>query len=152
LKTKLRILVAHGPNINLLGRREPEVYGTTTLAQIDERLQCLAEELEVELITLQSNEEGTLVTFFQQHIDDADGALINAGGYSQFSVALHDVIKAVPFPTVEVHISNLAKRDELHRPSVISSAALGTIAGLGWRSYTAALRSLAEIVREQQAR
>jgi 3-dehydroquinate dehydratase-2 len=147
---RLRILVVHGPNLNLLGRREPGVYGTTTLDQINERLQKLAAELNVELITVQSNHEGVLVDAFQKHIDNVDGAIINPAGYGQHSVALHDVIKAVPFPVIEVHISNLGTRDEIHRGSVITPAAKGTVMGLGWRSYTAGLRALVEIVREEK--
>jgi 3-dehydroquinate dehydratase II len=147
---RLRILVVHGPNLNLLGRREPGVYGTTTLDQINERLQKLAVELNIELLTVQSNHEGVLVDAFQKHIDDVDGAIINPAGYSQHSVALHDVIKAVPFPVIEVHISNLGTRDEIHRGSVITPAAKGAVMGLGWRSYTAGLRALVEIVREEK--
>jgi 3-dehydroquinate dehydratase II len=147
---RLRILVVHGPNLNLLGRREPGVYGTTTLDQINERLQKLAAELNIELIIVQSNHEGVLVDAFQKHIDDVDGAIINPAGYSQHSVALHDVIKAVPFPVIEVHISNLGTRDEIHRGSVITPAAKGTVMGLGWRSYTAGLRALVEILREEK--
>jgi 3-dehydroquinate dehydratase-2 len=148
---RLKILVVHGPNLNLLGRREPAIYGTTTLDQINERLQKLAAELNVELITVQSNHEGVLVDAFQKHIDEVDGAIINPAGYGQHSVALHDVIKAMPFPVVEAHLSNLGTRDEIHRHSVITPAAKGTVMGLGWRSYTAGLRALVEIVREEKA-
>ncbi|HKX33430.1 MAG TPA: type II 3-dehydroquinate dehydratase [Blastocatellia bacterium] len=147
---RLRILVVHGPNLNLLGRREPGIYGTLTLDQINERLQKLAAELNIELITVQSNHEGVLVDAFQKHIDDVDGAIINPAGYSQHSVALHDVIKAVSFPVIEIHISNLGTRDEIHRGSVITPAARGAVMGLGWRSYTAGLRALVEIVREER--
>jgi 3-dehydroquinate dehydratase II len=149
---RLKILVIHGPNLNLLGRREPAIYGTTTLAQINERLQKLAAELDVELITVQSNHEGVIVDTFHQHIDDADGAIINPAGLSFHSVALHDAIKTMPFPTIEVHLSNLATRDEIHRHSILSAAARGTVMGLGWRSYTAGLRTLVEIVREEKSK
>ncbi len=148
---RLKILVLHGPNLNLLGRREPAIYGTMTLAQIDEKLRKLADELNVELVIVQSNHEGVLIDTFQQHMDDADGAIINAAGYSMNSVPIHDVIKAMPFPTIEVHISNLATRDEVHRNSVIGAAARGTVMGLGWRSYTMALRAVVEIAREEKA-
>ena len=144
----LRILVLHGPNTNLFGLREPGVYGTTTFVQINERLQTLARELGVQLEILQSNHEGVLVDALQNHRDDMDGALINPAGLSFYSVALHDAIKAMTFPVIEVHMSNLATRDEIHRNSIISAAALGTVSGLGWRSYTAGLRSLVETVRE----
>jgi 3-dehydroquinate dehydratase II len=148
---KLRVLVVHGPNLNLLGRREPQIYGTTTLDEINSRLSALAKELNVELITTQSNSEGVLVDAFQQHIDDVDGALINGAGLTFSSVSLHDVIKAMPFPVIEVHISNLGTRDEIHRHSILTSAVRGTVMGLGWRSYSAALRALSEIVREEKA-
>jgi 3-dehydroquinate dehydratase-2 len=148
---RLKLLVLHGPNLNLLGRREPQIYGTTTLDQINGRLADLAKELDVELITTQSNSEGVLVDAFHKHIDVVDGALINGAGLTFSSVSLHDAIKAMPFPVIEVHISNLATRDEIHRDSILTSAVRGAVMGLGWRSYTAALRALVEIVREEKA-
>jgi 3-dehydroquinate dehydratase II len=147
---RLKILVVHGPNLNLLGRREPSIYGVTTLPQINEQLQKLAAELNVELIIVQSNHEGVIVDTFQQHIDDVAGAIINPAGLSFHSVALHDVIKAVPFPVIETHISNLGTRDAIHQGSIITPAARASIMGLGWRSYTAGLRALVELVREEK--
>ncbi len=147
---RLKILVLHGPNMNLLGRREPGIYGTMTLADINDRLQKLAKELNVELVIVQSNHDGVLIDTFQQHIDDADGAIINAAGDSFHSVGLHDVIKAVPYPTIEVHMTNLATRDAIHQDSLITPAARGTIMGLGWRSYSMALRAVVEIAREEK--
>ena len=145
----MRILILHGPNLNLFGRREPHIYGTMTLAEINQRLEALAKELKVELVIVQSNHEGVLVDTLQKHIDDADGALLNPAGLTQHGVPLHDAIKAMPFPVIEVHISNRAARaEEWRHHSVISSAAKGTVEGLGWRSYTAALRALVEMVRE----
>jgi len=149
--TRLRILVIHGPNMNLLGRREPQIYGTTTLDQINAHLADLAKELNVDLVTLQSNTEGVIVDAFQAHMDDVQGAIINGAGLSFTSVSIHDVIKAMPFPTIEVHVSNLGTRDEIHQHSLLTPAVRGTVMGLGWRSYTAALRSLVEIVREERA-
>jgi 3-dehydroquinate dehydratase-2 len=143
-----KILVLHGPNLNLFGRREPHIYGTMTLEQINERLRALAGELKVELSIVQSNHEGVLVDALQKHMDEAAGAILNPAGLTQYSVSLHDCIKAMPFPVVEVHLSNLAAREEWRHHSIISSAAKGTVQGLGWRSYTAALRALVEIVRE----
>jgi 3-dehydroquinate dehydratase-2 len=151
LLPRLRILVVHGPNLNLLGRREPQIYGTTTLDQINEHLKNLSRDINLELVTVQSNQEGTLVEAFQAHMDDVDGAIINAAGLSFSSVSLHDVIKAMPFPVIEVHISNLGTRDEIHQRSILTPAVRGSVMGLGWRSYTAALRALAEIVREAKA-
>jgi 3-dehydroquinate dehydratase II len=148
---RLKILVVHGPNLNLLGRREPNIYGVTTLPQINEQLQKLAAELNVELIIAQSNHEGVIVDTFQKHIDDVAGAIINPAGLSFHSVALHDVIKAMPFPVIETHISNLGTRDAIHQGSIITPAARASIMGLGWRSYTAGLRALVEIVREEKA-
>ena len=143
-----KILVLHGPNLNLFGRREPHIYGTTTLAQINERLLALADELGVTLEIVQSNHEGALVDKFHENIDVAAGALLNPAGLTQHGVSLHDAIKAMPFPVIEVHLSNLATREEWRHHSIISPAVKGTVQGLGWRSYTAALRTLVEIVRE----
>jgi 3-dehydroquinate dehydratase-2 len=144
----MKILVLHGPNLNLFGRREPHIYGTMTLAEINEKLQALARELKVELIVFQSNHEGALVDTFHKHMDDAAGALINPGGLTQHGVSLHDCIKAMPFPVIEVHMSNRHTREEWRGHSIISSAAKGTVEGFGWRSYTAALRLLVDIARE----
>ena len=149
---RLRVLVVHGPNLNLLGRREPQIYGTTTLDQINANLASLAKEIDVELVTMQSNSEGAIVDFFQKHMDQADAALINAAGLTFGSVSIHDVIKAMPFPVIEVHISNLATRDEIHRNSILTPAVRGAVMGLGWRSYTAALRAVVEIVREEKTK
>jgi len=149
-RTKLKILVLHGPNMNLLGRREPQIYGTMTLDQINKELDEVARELNVDLIKLQSNHEGVLVDTFQMHIDDVDGAIINAAGLSFHSIPLHDVIKAMPFPVIEVHMSNLGTRDAIHQNSILTPAVRGTIMGLGWHSYTAALRSVVDIVREEK--
>lgn len=142
------ILLLSGPNLNLLGEREPHIYGTTTLAEINERLQALAKELGVELAIIQSNHEGALVDFFHQHMDSAAGAILNPAGLTQHGVSLHDAIKAMPFPVVEVHMSNIAAREEWRHHSIIAPAAKGTVQGLGWRSYTAALRAVVELARE----
>ena len=143
-----RILVLHGPNLNLFGRREPQIYGTMTLEQINERLRTLAAKIQVSLTIVQSNHEGVLVDTLQKHMDEAQGALLNPAGLTQHGVSLHDCIKAMPFPVIEVHLSNIAAREEWRHHSIISSAVRGTVQGLGWRSYTAALRTLVEIVRE----
>src|SRR5215831_4877630 len=116
---KLKILVVHGPNMNLLGRREPQIYGTVTLDQINEKLDTLAKELNVDLIKIQTNHEGVIVDTFQAHMDDVDGAIINAAGLSFHSVPIHDVIKAMPFPVIEVHMSNLGTRDAIHQNSIL---------------------------------
>jgi len=146
----MKILVLHGPNLNLFGRREPHIYGTTTLEEINEKLQALARELKVELVILQSNHEGALVDLFHKHMDDAAGAILNPGGLTQHSVSLHDCIKAMPFPVIEVHMSNLHAREEWRTHSIISPAAKGTVQGFGWRSYLAALRLAAELAQEKK--
>ena len=144
----MKILVLHGPNLNLLGRREPHIYGSMKLADLNKRLQALARELKVTLVTFQSNHEGELVDMLHKHIDSADGALLNPAGLTQFGVSLHDAIKTVPFPVIEVHISNRHAREHWRGHSIISPAVKGTVEGLGWRSYTAALRALVEIAAE----
>ncbi|HEY5898910.1 MAG TPA: type II 3-dehydroquinate dehydratase [Burkholderiales bacterium] len=142
------ILVLHGPNLNLLGRREPQIYGSLTLEQINERLRTLAAKIQVKLTIVQSNHEGVLVDTMHKHIDEVAGALLNPAGLTQFGVSLHDCIKTMPFPVIEVHLSNRHAREEWRGHSIISPAVRGTVEGLGWRSYTAALRTLVEIIRE----
>ena len=144
----MQILVLHGPNLNLFGRREPHIYGTTTLAEINTRLSTLAGELGVGLKVIQSNHEGALIDFLHEHIDTAQGALVNPAGLTQHGVPLHDAIKAMPFPTIEVHMSNIAARESWRAHSIISPAVKGTIQGLGPQSYLAALRALTEILRD----
>ena len=141
----MRILILHGPNLNLLGRREPQVYGTMTLAEINQRLEALAREFKVELVIVQSNHEAALVDVLHEHMDKAAGAVINPAGLTQHGVSLHDAIKAMPFPVIEVHLSNIAAREPWRHHSIISPAVKGTIQGLGWRSYAAALRVLVEM-------
>lgn len=143
----MKILVLHGPNLNLFGRREPHIYGHTTLAQINERLAALAGELGVTLETIQSNHEGALIDFLHQHIDTAQGALVNPAGLTQHGVPLHDAIKAMPFPVLEVHMSNIAAREAWRVHSIISPAVKATIQGLGPLSYLMGLRGVVELVR-----
>ena len=146
----MKILILHGPNLNLFGRREPHIYGHTTLAEIDAKLAAIAAELGVELDTLQSNHEGSLVDKLHQCIDSAAGALLNPAGLTQHGVSLHDAIKAMPFPVLEVHMSNIAAREVWRARSIISPAVKATIQGLGWRSYTTGLRALVDLVRESR--
>lgn len=148
---RLRLLVLHGPNLNLLGRREPHIYGHLTLHDIDARIQALARELDVDVQTFQSNHEGALLDTLQASIDTVQGCVLNPAGLTQYGVSLHDCIKAVPFPVVEVHLSNIHAREEWRRHSIIGPAAKATVQGLGWRSYTAALRALVEELREGAA-
>lgn len=146
----MKILVLHGPNLNLFGRREPHIYGTTTLAQINGMLAELARELDVELATLQSNHEGALIDFLHEHIDAAQGAIVNPAGLTQHGVPLHDAIKAMPFPVLEIHMSNLATREPWRTHSIISPAVKGTIQGLGPHSYLLGLRGAVELARALQ--
>lgn len=143
----MRVLVLHGPNLNLLGRREPHIYGTTTLEEIDQKLSALAKTLSVDIDCFQSNHEGELIDRLHENIDRAAGALVNPAGLTQYGVPLHDAIKAMPFPVVEVHLSNLGAREEWRHHSIISPAVKATIQGLGWRSYTTALEALVAMVR-----
>jgi len=146
----MKILVLHGPNLNLFGRREPHIYGTTTLAQIDAQLAALAAELQVELQTVQSNHEGTLIDFLHDYIDTASGALVNPAGLTQHGVPLHDAIKAMPFPVLEVHMSNIAAREPWRSHSIISPAVKGTIQGLGPQSYLLGLRGVVALAQQAQ--
>ena len=147
----MQILVLHGPNLSLFGRREPHIYGTTTLAEIDQKLKALAAALGVGIECFQSNHEGELIDKLHENIDRVAGALVNPAGLTQHGVPLHDAIKAMPFPVLEVHMSNIAAREEWRRHSIISPVVKGTIQGLGWRSYTAALQALVDMARESAA-
>lgn len=144
----MKILVLHGPNLNLFGRREPHIYGHTTLAQINAQLTELAAELGVELDIIQSNHEGVLIDFLHTHIDTAQGALVNPAGLTQHGVPLHDAIKAMPFPVLEVHMSNIAAREPWRAHSIISPSVKGTIQGLGPQSYLLGLRGIVALVRQ----
>jgi 3-dehydroquinate dehydratase II len=145
----MKILVLNGPNLNLLGRREPHIYGSMTLADVQTKLEQLAKELKVELVFFQSNHEGELVDTLHKHIDSAAGAILNPGGLTQFGVSLHDAIKSMSFPVIEVHMSNRHAREQWRGHSIISPAAKGTVEGLGWRSYSAALRALIEMLKDK---
>jgi len=147
----MKFLVLHGPNLNLFGRREPHIYGTTTLAEINDKLHALATELGVELEILQSNHEGTLIDKLHERIDTVAGALLNPAGLTQHGVPLHDAIKAMPFPVLEIHMSNIAARETWRAHSIISPAVKATIQGLGWRSYTMGLRALVELAQAANA-
>ena len=144
----MKILVLHGPNLNLLGTREPEVYGSMTLGDINTRLMELGKELGAELKCSQSNHEGALIDALQDAQTWADGVVFNPGGYTHTSVALRDAIAALTIPVVEVHLSNVYAREEFRHTSLISGVCKGKITGFGWRSYTLGLRVLAETLKE----
>ena len=136
------ILVAHGPNLNLLGKRQPEIYGHTTLADIDKALHERASQAGIDLHTLQSNHEGVLIDFLQTMGWDADGIIINPGAFTHYSLAIRDALAALSAPIIEVHLSNVYKREAFRHHSVIAPIATGQIAGLGWRGYLLALEWL----------
>jgi 3-dehydroquinate dehydratase-2 len=137
-----QILVIHGPNLNLLGTREKNVYGTGTLAEIDAALQSLAAELEIGLTTLQSNHEGEIVGAIHAAAGKADGLLINPGAYTHTSVAIRDAIAGTGIACVEVHLSNIYAREDFRHHSPIAPVAKGQICGFGMQSYLLGLRAL----------
>ncbi|WP_018293601.1 type II 3-dehydroquinate dehydratase [Mariprofundus ferrooxydans] len=146
----LRILVLHGPNLNMLGTREPGHYGNQTLAEITNNMHTLAESLDIEIENFQSNHEGVLVDRIQQAVsEDVDGIVINPAAYTHTSIALRDALLATALPFIEVHLSNIHQRESFRHHSMLADAAAGVIAGFGATSYLLALRGLNDLLRIQ---
>ena len=141
-----KLLLIHGPNLNLLGWREPGIYGTVGFDEINARMKRLAEEDGCELRVFQSNGEGDAI---QEARNWADGIVINPGAYAHYSIAIRDALSAVKLPTIEVHLSNVHAREEFRHTLVLSPVCVGVICGLGWRSYTHGLSALIEILKDR---
>jgi len=137
------LFIIHGPNLNLLGSREPEIYGNLTLDEINIKLIQAGEELDIEAQTYQSNSEGGLIDLLHQAGEKADGVIINPGGYTHTSVALRDAVSAIDIPVIEVHLSNVYAREEFRHRSLLSPVCIGKITGFGWHSYLLALHAFA---------
>ncbi len=144
----MKILVLHGPNLNLLGTREPEIYGRETLDDINASLRELAEQHQIELRFAQSNHEGALIDeLHKAKKDEFNGVLINPGAFTHYSYAIRDAIAAIELPTVEVHLSNVHKREEFRHRSVLAPVCVGQVLGFGWRSYLLGLEGLIEFCK-----
>ena len=143
-----RILVVHGPNLNLLGTRQPEIYGHLGLAEINASLEKTAREHGAELRTFQSNSEGAIIDALHEGHAWADGIVINAGAYTHYSHAIADALAAVNRPAVEVHLSNIHAREEWRHRSVLAPVVIGSICGLGWRGYVLALQAVLQLLDE----
>jgi 3-dehydroquinate dehydratase II len=148
---QLSVLILHGPNLNLLGWREPGIYGVSTLAQIDVRAIELGKYLNVAITSMQSNHEGILVDTIQAARDRYDGIVINAGAYTHTSIAIRDAVSAVQIPTVEVHLSNIYKRESFRHHSYLAPIVIGQISGFGAYSYELGLQALVTHLRERVA-
>jgi len=146
------ILILHGPNLNLLGSREPQIYGRFTLDQIDRKLVLAAQELDLKVRSMQFNGEGELINALQAAQDWASAVVFNPGGYAHTSIALRDTVSAIELPVVEVHLSNTQAREEFRHHSLIAPVSVGVIAGFGWRSYLLALHALKGILDEEKQR
>jgi 3-dehydroquinate dehydratase-2 len=145
-----KILVLHGPNLNLLGSREPSIYGNNSLEWINQRLIEEGQYLELIIETYQSNHEGDLIDRLHEAIESAAGVVINAGGYTSTSVSLRDAIAASSLPVVEVHLTNISARESFRHISLISPVCVGSISGFGWRSYLLGVQALAWILAEKR--
>ena len=140
----MRILLINGPNLNTLGTREPEIYGTLTLADIEQRVSDRAKQLGAEIRAFQSNSEGAIIDYLQQESPAADAIIINGGALTHYGLSLRDALAGCGIPAIEVHISNIYAREPFRRRSVTGAACRGVITGLGWRGYICALEALVD--------
>ncbi len=147
----MRLLVVQGPNLNLLGRRDPSVYGTMTLEAIHERLRDRARHLGVELAFFQSNSEGALIDFLQQETPQAAGVIMNPGALTHYGLSLREALVDTGLPVVEVHLSNIHAREGWRQRSVVAPVAVAQVSGMGWRGYLAALDFLVDRIKEDAA-
>ncbi|NLJ83409.1 MAG: type II 3-dehydroquinate dehydratase [Halanaerobiaceae bacterium] len=141
-----KVAVIHGPNLNMLGRREPELYGYLTLAELNEKIEDYGRKLNLDLAVFQSNHEGEIVDFIHEGYNKYKGIVINPGGLTHYSIVLRDALVAVKVPVIEVHISNIYQREEFRHHSVIAPVALGQISGLGIDGYLYALDAISKII------
>ena len=146
----MRVLVIHGPNLNLLNRRDPGLYGTLTLEAIQKRIGERAGEAGVEVAFFQSNSEGALIDFLQAEAEDASGVIINPGALTHYGLSLREALVDTRLPVVEVHLSNIHAREEWRHTSVVAPIAVAQVSGLGWRGYLAALDFLVECIKEAE--
>ena len=145
--TRKRVLVIHGPNLNMLGKREPEIYGDQSLDDINAQLKKMGEELDLEIVTFQSNHEGEIVTRIQQAYGSCDGILFNPAAYTHTSIAVRDALSLLDIPIVEIHLSNIYKREPFRHDSLIADIAAARIAGFGATGYLLALQGLAGLIK-----
>lgn len=146
----MKILILNGPNLGLLGKREPDVYGQVTLDDIINKVKAMADQLKVEIESLQSNEEGVLVTAVGESHGRFDGLILNPAAYTHTSVALRDALQACCVPCIEVHLSNVYAREEFRHTSLTAAACIGQITGFGWMSYVLGLEAMVEYLRAKQ--
>jgi 3-dehydroquinate dehydratase-2 len=145
----IKILLIHGPNLNLLGKRSPEIYGTSGLDEINARMQAIAKEGGAELRVFQSNSEGALIDAIHEADNWADGIVINPGAYAHYSYAIRDALASIKLPAIEVHLSNIFAREEFRHQSVISPVVVGCISGLGVRSYACGIQAMIGILKDR---
>ena len=146
----MKVLVVYGPNLNRLGKRDPEQYGTITMEEINRALEERAAELKTEITFFQSNSEGSLIDMLQEESAGADGIIINPGALTHYGLSLRDALADADLPIVEVHLSNIHARERFRRKSVVAPIAQGQIAGLGWRGFILALEYLAEALKDTE--